>query len=128
MEEGFFGKKMPRRLVEAVMEAREANRKFSEELKKWYRRCQREKEALPRERWVEWLRGLANGIEMDIIFDNLQFEPRDTYFLATLESMKANGFPEEFLNEIIEEINPVDLPEKSKQILRKRLNLQLEEE
>jgi len=42
--------------------------------------------------------------------------------------MKANGFPEEFLNEIIEEINPVDLPEKSKQILRKKLNLQLEEE
>ena len=34
MEEGFFGKKMPRRLVEAVMKAREANRKFQEELKK----------------------------------------------------------------------------------------------
>jgi len=124
MEEGFFGKKMPRRLVEAVMKAREANRKFQEELENWHEKCQREREPPIREEWIEFLSGLARGVKMDLILDNLQVDPRDTYFLATLESMKAHGFPDEFLNGLIEKI---DLPEKSKQYLREHLPLQIEQ-
>ena len=126
MEEGFFGKKMPRKLVEATMEARKANKKFSEELRKWHEKCQREKEAPIRERWLEWLRGLARGIKVDLILDDLQIHPRDTYFLATLESMKAHGFPDEFLNELITEIDSGLLPDKSKEFLRERIPLRVE--
>lgn len=124
LEKEFLRKrKLPKALVNAIVEARKANKIFQAELRKYYEKCEKEK-LTPVVWWIDILEVIAKGVDMDLALDELQIPPKSRFFLATLESLKAHGFPDEFLDTLITEIDSKYLDDEAKQFLREEIPLE----
>jgi len=126
-EEYLEKKIIPVALMQAVLKAREASKAqkdFHKELALYLKKCQRH-ELKPRIQWLDLLRWLSEGRETMDILEALQISPTSIHFLEILESLKAHGFPDEFLNGLILEIPSAFLDSKAKETLRVRIPLDI---
>lgn len=116
---------MPQRLVDAIVKARDANRTFNNELEKWLEKI-KNTPLEPKNQWMIIIEGLSEGHDINLILEEAQIHPKTTDFRDILESLKAHGFSDDFLNALITEINPEHLNDTLKQILKKQLELEIE--
>jgi len=128
LEKDFLEKrKLPEQLVVAIINARkasEAQKEFQKEFDGYLDKCKRGR-LTPKTQWLKMLQWLAQGKDMASILDALQIHPREERFLKFLESLKAHGFPDYFLNKLISEIPSDSLSNEAKDNLRKWLRLNL---
>lgn len=88
-------------LVISVIQARKANKEFQNELKEYIKDLEKNK-LTPKDTYMDFLIGLAKNADVNILLDNLQISGMSIVNL--LESLKAHGFPKDFLIEIAETI------------------------
>ncbi len=126
-EEYLEKKIIPTDLKHAVIKAREASeaqKNFQAELKAYLEKCQRN-QLRPKAQWLNLLQWLSEGRDMIDILEALQISPTSESFLEILESLKAHGFPDCFLNGLISEIPADDLDDARKENLRMQIPIEL---
>ena len=94
-------KEFPGNLVISIIQARKANKEFQDELNKYIKDLKKNK-LIPKETYMEFLSGLAMNADVNILLDNLQISGMSIADL--LESLKAHGFPKDFLTGVAETI------------------------
>jgi hypothetical protein len=121
-------RKIPRNLVKAMVRARETSEvqeRFQQEMKMYTERC-RARGLKPTTKWLELLSCLADGQGIMTILDALQMVPDSEDFLKFLEALKAHGFPEYFIDDLISEIPSDSLSAPRKDKLRSELGIYFE--
>lgn len=99
-------RRMPEVLVEALIQARRAYKKFNGEMAKFVEDCETKNQEVFRRwnenQWLEFVYGLAEGADMNALLDNLQIHPDN--WPQVLESLRDQGFPDDFLQELTIEV------------------------
>lgn len=99
--------KVSPKLIRALIETRKGNRKsFEKELEQYLKDCET-KNKKPAPWWINLLKGLAQGYNLKEIMDKQQLCPYGFVCFNILKNLKVNGFPDDFLKELVEEVPPI---------------------
>ena len=94
-------KEFPGKLVISIIQARKANKEFQDELNKYIESLKKNKLS-PDSWYMQFLEGLAENEDINLLLDSLQIGGMAV--VDRLESLKAHGFPKDFLIELAETI------------------------
>jgi len=121
-------RKIPDNLIKAIIGARNASaakKKFHKEMDLYIKKC-KSTGLKPKPQWLDLLSYLAEGRNIMSVLAALQVHPNTEEFLRILESLKAHGFSEGFVNGLISEVPSQFLNDSAKDNLRSQVRLIVE--